>query len=245
MNTCNPIDRLVGGMEKLGPGGDAHTLQVLRLLPKQQFQVVVDAGCGAGRQTMVLAKELGTQVQAVDSHEPFLKVLTRRAEEEGIEHLVQTHCMDMKDIPGLFQHVDLLWSEGAAYSIGFANALTTWRSAISLAGFAAISELSWLREPVPDTAREYFLAGYPDMHTVPRNIRIAEDAGYKVLNTYTLPREAWVEGYYDLLEPRAKALTDHSDPAVREYARETVKEIEVFRSSDESYGYVFYVLQPA
>ena len=182
MNTYNPIDLLFGGMEKLGPGGNAHTLHVLRLLPKQQFRVIVDAGCGTGRQTMVLAKELGTLVHAVDSYEPFLNDLTRRAKEAGIEHLVQTHCMDMKDIPGVFQHIDLLWSEGAAYNIGFANALTTWASAINPDGFAVVSELSWLREQVPNAVREFFLSGYPDMQSVHHNLAVAENAGYKVLD---------------------------------------------------------------
>lgn len=130
VKTHNPIDILFGGMEKLGPGDDAHTLHVLRRLPIQQFRVIVDAGCGTGRQTMVLAKELATLIHAVDLYEPFLNDLTRRAKEAGLEHLVQTHCMDMKDIPGLFHHIDLLWSEGAAYNIGFSNALTTWAPAI-------------------------------------------------------------------------------------------------------------------
>ncbi len=245
MNTYNPIDLLFGGMDKLGPGGNAHTLHVLRLLPKQQFHVIVDAGCGAGRQTMVLAKELDTLVHAVDSYEPFLNDLTRRADEARIEHLVQTHCMDMKDVPEVFQHIDLLWSEGAAYNIGFSNALTTWAAAINPDGFAVVSELAWLREQVPDAVREFFLSGYPDMQTVHRNIAVAENAGYKVLDTYALPKEAWVEGYYDILEPRAKALVDHPDPSVRDFAIETVKEIEIFRCSEDSYGYVFYVLQRA
>jgi trans-aconitate methyltransferase len=243
MNTYNPIDLLFGGMEKLGPGGNVHTLNVLRLLPKQQSQVIVDAGCGAGRQTIVLAKELGTLVHAVDSYEPFLNALTRRAKQAGIEHLVQTHCMDMKDLPGVFQQIDLLWSEGAAYNIGFSNALTTWASAINPDGFAVVSELSWLREQVPATVRGFFRSGYPDMQPVQQNIVVAENAGYKVLNTYTLPTEAWVEGYYDILEPRAKALVDHPDASVRDFAVETVKEIEIFQCSEDSYGYVFYVLQ--
>ena len=245
VKTYNPIDLLFGGMEKLGPGGNAHTLHVLRLLPKRRFQVIVDAGCGAGRQTMVLAKELGSLVHAVDSYEPFLDALARSAKEARIEHLVKTHCMDMKDIPDVFQQIDLLWSEGSAYNIGFSNALTTWASAINSDGFAVVSELSWLREQVPNAVSEFFLSGYPEMQSIQHNLAIAENAGYKVLATRTLPKEAWVEGYYDILSPRAKALVDHPDPSVRDLAIETVKEIEIFERSEESYGYVFYVLQRA
>jgi hypothetical protein len=149
----------------------------------------------------------------------------------------------MKDIPSIFQHIDLLWSEGAAYNIGFSNALLTWASAINPDGFAVVSELSWLRNQVPNAVRGFFLSGYPDMQSVHHNIAVAENAGYKILNTYTLPKEAWVEGYYDILEPRAKALANHPDSSVRDFAVETVKEIEVFKCSEDSYGYVFYVLQ--
>lgn len=95
MNPYNPIDLLFGGMEKLGPRGNVHTRHVLHLLPKQPFQVIVDAGCGTGRQTLVLAQALGTLVHAVDAYEPFLHDLTRRAKAARIGHLVQTHCMNL------------------------------------------------------------------------------------------------------------------------------------------------------
>jgi SAM-dependent methyltransferase len=245
MDDSDPVGLLFGGMEKLGPGGNAHTLHVLRLLPKQQFRVVVDAGCGTGRQTLALARELGTLVHAVDSYEPFLNDLVRRAREAKVEQLVQAHCMDMKDIPKVFPDIDLLWSEGAAYNIGFANALAAWAPALTPDGFAVISELSWLKEKAPDAVTEFFRAGYPDMRSVPHNRAVAERAGYNVLTTYTLPRLDWVEGYYDILAPRAKALLDHPAPSVRGFAAETVKEIEVFQCSGDSYGYVFYVLQRA
>jgi SAM-dependent methyltransferase len=243
MNTYDPISLLFGGMEKLGPGGNAHTLHVLRLLPKQQFRLVVDAGCGTGRQTLALAGALGTLVHAVDTHEPFLNDLRRRAGEAKVEHLVRTHCLDMKDIPQVFQGIDLLWSEGAAYNIGFSHALTLWASAVNPDGFAVVSELSWLRGEAPDAVREFFRTGYPDMQSVQHNLAVAQRAGYKVLTTYTLPRQAWVEGFYDTLAPRAKALLDHPDASVRAFAADTVREIEVFQGSEDSYGYVFYVLQ--
>jgi SAM-dependent methyltransferase len=245
MNDSDPIGLLFGGMEKLGPGSNADTLHVLRLLPKQGFRLAVDAGCGTGRQTLALARELGTPVHAVDSHAPFLSDLLRRAGETGVGHLVRAHCMDMKDIPQVFQDIDLLWSEGAAYNIGFANALATWAPALTPGGFAVVSELSWLKGQAPDAVKEFFRSGYPDMQSVPHNTAVAARAGYKVLATYTLPRQAWVDGYYEILAPRAKALLDHPGPAVRDFAAETVREIEAFQRSEDSYGYVFYVLQRA
>src|SRR5438270_5703407 len=230
-------------MDKLSPGDDSLSFYVLRSLPQHRFEVVVDAGCGAGRQTIVLASELATRIEAVDSYQPFLERLKRRAQEKGFAPLVRTHCMDMKDIPSVFPAIDLLWAEGAAYNIGFANALTTWAKAIKPNGFAVVSELCWLREQIPDPVTEFFRFGYPEMQSVPQNIARAEEAGYKIFNTYTLPREAWVEDYYDVLEPRAKSLVNHSDVAVRDFALETLKEIETFKISQDSYGYVFYILQ--
>ena len=52
-----------------------------------------------------------------------------------------------------------------------------------------------------------------------------------------------VKDYYDILEPRAKSLLHYSDVGVREFAVETLKEIETFKIAEDSYGYVFYVLQ--
>jgi SAM-dependent methyltransferase len=155
MNTPNPVDLLFSDMDKLSPGDDSLSLYVLRSLPEHHFEVVVDAGCGAGRQTFVLAHELKTPIHAVDSYQPFLDRLRQHANEEGVAQLVRTHCMDMKDIPSVFPAIDLLWAEGAAYNIGFANALATWAKAMKPNGFAVVSELCWLRERVPDAVREF------------------------------------------------------------------------------------------
>ncbi len=149
----------------------------------------------------------------------------------------------MKDIPSVFAKIDLLWAEGAAYNIGFANALTTWAKAIKPNAFAVVSELCWLRDKTPDAVKKFFRSGYPEMKSVQQNIAIAEEAGYKIFNTYMLPKDGWVKGYYNVLEPRAASLVNHSDVAVRDLAVETLKEIETFRISQDSYGYVFLVLQ--
>jgi len=243
MNEVDPIGLLYGGMEKLAPGSDADTLKVLDVLPGQSYSLVVDAGCGSGRQTLVLAKQLQSIVHAIDTYQPFLAHLEMRATECGVDHLIRTHCMDMADIPDVFRDIDLLWSEGAAYSIGFSNALKRWYGAISSGGFLVVSELCWQREDAPDDVRQFFANEYPDMRSVNETLSVIRQAGYDVLGTHTLQRRAWMEGYYEILEPRAQALLDHPDESVRAMAAGAVEEIHVFGRSEDSYVYVFFILQ--
>jgi serine/threonine-protein kinase HipA len=243
MNEVDPIGLLYGGMEKLAPGSDADTLKVLDMLPRQPYPLVVDAGCGSGRQTLVLAKQLQSTVHAIDTYKPFLTHLETLAREGGVDHLIRTHCMDMTDIPDVFRDIDLLWSEGAAYSIGFPNALKRWHGAIRPGGFMVVSELCWQREAVPADVRQFFANEYPDMRSVDENLSVIRQAGYDILATHTLPGSAWMEGYYDILEPRARALLDHPDESVRAMAAGTVEEVRVFERSEGSYVYVFYILQ--
>lgn len=243
MSRPDPYDLLFGGMAQLGPGSDAETRRVLGMLPERAIRLVVDAGCGTGRQTLVLARELGVAVHAIDNRQPFLDELARRARAAGLAALVRPRCMDMAGIPAVYSGIDLLWSEGAAYSIGFTHALEVWAPALAPGGRLVASELVWLRARAPDAVREFLAGEYPDIASVAANRAAAEAAGYRVLATHELPAESWVEGYYDVLLPRARTLLDHPDEAVRALAGATLHEIEIFRISDASYGYVFFLLE--
>jgi SAM-dependent methyltransferase len=242
-SALDPYDILFGGMERLSPGGRIHTLNALAMLPPRLFDVIVDAGCGTGAQTLVLARALERTIHAVDVHEPFLVELRERAEAAGLAHLVETHCMDMADVPQAFPRIDLLWSEGAAYAIGFPNALRTWATAVVPGGFAVVSDLVWLKDDAPAAVKDFLATGYPEMVRLEANLAVAESAGYRVHGTYTLPPEAWTQGYYDELGPRATVLLAHADEGVRALAQQTLREIEIFEQSEGSYGYVTYVLE--
>jgi SAM-dependent methyltransferase len=239
----DPIDLLFGGLSKLGPGDDAHTRQMLGLLPAQDFRRVVDAGCGTGRQSLVLARELSTLIHCVDVHRPFLDELLLRAQAQGLQHLVQPHHFDMCSLAAEFDAIDLLWSEGAAYNLGFAGATAAWAPAIKPGGFAVISECSWLCDDPPADAQRFWQSAYPSMASAGENVRVAETSGFRCLSTHTLPKNAWIDGYYEVLEVRASKLVEDRDPAVRALANETLQEISLFRTAGDSYGYVFYILE--
>jgi len=68
--------RLFDELPRHGPGSDDSTREALRRLPPLPAAPrVLDLGCGAGRQTLVLARELGAPITAVDLHAPFLAKL--------------------------------------------------------------------------------------------------------------------------------------------------------------------------
>jgi len=248
MSKADPIELLFGGMDKLGPGSDADTRAVLKRLPQREYKNVVDAGCGSGKQTVTLAAALSNaHIYALDTHEPFLHQLEQRLTKVGLDSFVTTATTDISLIGEKFSDLDLIWAEASAYSIGFDNALASWRDALKPDGLLVVSELCWLRDPdagnLPKEAVKFWATEYPAMRSVDQNIAACEAIGYEVLDTYTLPRESWTDDYYDVLKPRAQVLLEHEDSTVVEWAAQTLKEIEVFENTFGSYDYVFFILQ--
>ncbi len=227
-----------------GPGDDRCTREALRRLPALPPEpVVVDLGCGPGRQTLVLAKELGTRVIAVDLHQPYLDQLEESATAQGVSHLIETRCADFGALEFAAGSVDLIWSEGAAYVLGFAESLRRWRPLLPKQGLMAVTECTWLTDTPDAEARAFWSDGYPGMGTVDENRRRAQSAGFEVISTFTLPPTAWWDDYYTPLLERIERLRPTADSTLRALLDGTEREIDLFRCQGDSYGYVFYLLQ--
>ncbi|HZI10683.1 MAG TPA: class I SAM-dependent methyltransferase [Myxococcus sp.] len=235
---------LYSGLPRQGPGSDACTCEALRRLPAlPPSPRVVDLGCGSGRQTLVLAEALRTHVLAVDLHAPFLEALAQEAHARGLHGLVETRCQDMGALELSPASVDLLWSEGAIYHLGFGPGLRRWRPLLAPNGVAAITECSWLTPHPPAEAARFWAQAYPSMASVPDNRATAQAEGYEVLDTFTLPPSAWWDDYYTPLLQRAERLRPTADAALREVIASTEGEVDLFRRHGDSYGYVFYLLR--
>ena len=239
------IFRLFEGLPRQGPGSDACTRETLGRLPALPAAPrVLDLGCGAGRSALVLAAALRTRVVAVDLHEPFLDQLRATAQGRGLEHLIEARCADM-GAPGVpAGSIDLLWSEGAIYFLGFEEGLRLWRPLLASGGCVAVSECSWLRADPPAEAAAYFREGYPGMAGIEENVERARAAGFDVLDHFTLPPEAWWDEYYTPLLERMARLAPDADPDLAAAIAETRREIELFRRCGHAYGYVFYLMRP-
>jgi SAM-dependent methyltransferase len=196
-------------------------------------------------QTLELARLSGGVVAAVDNHRSFLEELNRRARAAEIPDQVKTVQADMGALPFAPGSLDLLWSEGAIYIMGFEAGLRAWRPLLRPNGHIAVTEAAWIKEDPPEPLARFWAEGYPAMTTRQGNVRIAESCGYRVLDHFALPAEAWWTHYYTPMEERLPELRRRhaEDPDALAALDEEAKELDLHRDHGDYYGYVFYVLQ--
>lgn len=235
----DPFARLFDGLARQGPGSDATTRAALLALgPQPAAPRVVELGCGSGAATRVLARELGVAPLALDVRPGALAELRRRFAGEGLEVDAREHDF-AAPLPGPF---DLLWSEGALYSVGFERALATWRPSLAPDARAAVSECVWLTDRPTPRLHDFWATAYPDMTDVEGTAERARRAGYEVLEARPLPGEDWWS-YYRPLEARLEELEREDPEGMAELAAETRDEIALYREFEGEYGYAFFLLR--
>lgn len=237
------------GLPRQAPGGREHTLRALGDVPDLPEEPrIIDLGCGPGAHTVDLlqAREDATVV-AVDQLPDMLDELRRRAEVAEVADRLTLVEGDIGSLPPEVKRAwfHLVWSEGAAYSIGFDRALRSWRHLLVPGGFIAVSELAWW-VPVgeaPDEARAFFDEAYPAMREDSANRAAFEASGFELVSHFALPPWSWWDPYYGPIVERLSAFeaAHPDDPIAREVAEAERREIEIFESYGDAFAYVFYV----
>ena len=185
-----------------GPGGDEQTSQALAMagLTPSPDLAVADLGCGTGAASLVLARDLGARVTAIDAAEPFIDRLRERAEAEGLADRIDARVGFMEELPFAESSLDLIWYEGAIYNLGFAAGVRAWRPLLRPGGVLAVTEMSWTSRHRPPAVATHWAEAYPTMGSVSENLRTLEDEGYRIEGLFVLPPECWWRNYLDPLQ---------------------------------------------
>jgi len=233
------------GLPRLGPGGFEETANALARAPDlPAVPSVLDIGCGNGAQTLALAKLLPhARIIAVDLHQRFLAELVLRARREGTHERIQVLQADMAKLPFPPQTFDLIWSEGAAYNIGFANALKSWRMLLKPGATAVLSHIAWFRPDAPEEARSFWSQEYPDMEDEAALVQHVAEHGYMLVSCFRLSPQTWWRDFYTpLAEELGRFRARHADkPEWLAVADMTEREMRVHRDHLDYYGYTFFI----
>ena len=246
MSLDDAIYEVFGPLPQGAPGNDASTLRALDAVPNRNaVRRVLDLGAGHGRTTVGLARALpDARITAVEIHAPFVERISRRARETGVADRVRAECGDMAKMDVAAGSIDLIWAEGSIYVVGVERALALWRPWLRPGGCVAFSDFVQWTGDLSKEARAFWAVEYPDMASEAAIRSRAEAAGYLVVSSFRLPKEAH-DAYYVPLEARVAELEGCADSDVRKVLEGIRMEIDVVRRFSDEAGYTFFVLRRA
>ena len=229
-----------------GPGSIEETLRALLLsrIDQSSSLKVADIGCGTGASTITLAQNLpNANITAVDIFSEFLDVVAKKAKEQGLQNRIQVLKQSMDALSFYNESLDLIWSEGAIYNIGFKNGIELWKPFLKTGGVLAVSEITWLHPNPPEEIKSHWESEYPEIATAPSKIRVLETAGYDLLGYFVLPESNWLDNYYMPTQKRIQAFSErHAEVAkAHEIIAMERHEYELYERYKEWFSYGFYV----
>ncbi|MDR2915894.1 MAG: class I SAM-dependent methyltransferase [Tannerella sp.] len=231
-------------VERQGPGSPEATIKALDFIDNLTPQSrIADLGCGTGGQTMTLAQNAPGQVTGLDLFSDFISIFNRNAHALGLSDRVKGIAGSMDHLPFEKESLDLIWSEGAIYNIGFERGLKEWRDYLKTGGYIAVSESSWFTPQPPDEIYDFWMAHYPEIDTIPNKVAQIQNAGYIPVATFILPENCWTEHYFTpCCKTHEAFLKKHAgSKTAEELIAGQLHEMELYHKYKEFYGYVFYI----
>ena len=230
-----------------GPGSDAATAMAIDMagLDSSTPLKVADIGCGTGASTLVLARKLNAEIVAIDFIGDFLDILEQRSIEQKVGHAISCQACSMEDLPFPENDLDLIWSEGAIYNIGFERGITEWRRYLKTGGILVASEITWLTADRPKELEDHWNKEYPEIDLASAKIAILEKQGYTPLGYFVLPENCWSDEYYQPMKARfAPFLKQHGNSTqARAMVEAELQEMEMYEQNKAHISYGVYIAQ--
>lgn len=231
-------------MERQGPGSPEMTLRALSFIDNLSAgSRIADLGCGTGGQTMILAQNIPAKITGIDLFPVFIDLFNAAAQRLNVNDRVKSVVGSMDDLPFAEGEIDLIWSEGAIYNIGFEKGLTYWRKFLKPGGYVAVTEASWFTEERPEEIDSFWRDAYAGIDTIPEKVAVLQKAGYIPVASFILPENCWTEHFYDhQVKAQEVFLARHrGNKTAEELVENERREAVLYSKYKDYYGYVFYI----
>jgi len=240
----NLICEYYSSVERQGPGSPEVTTKALSFIENlSKSSYIADIGCGTGGQTMVMAQHTTGKITGIDLFPTFINLFNANAKKLNFQERVKGVVGSMDKLPFKNEELDLIWSEGAIYNIGFERGLKEWREFLKPDGYIAVSEVTWFTDERPAEIDEFWMDAYPEIDTIPNKVAIMQNAGYTPVATFILPENCWTEHFY---APQVSAqkvfLKKHAGNKVaKDFIANQRHETQLYNKYKAFYGYVFFI----
>lgn len=222
-----------------GPGEAADVFWALDVAQTMPDARILDAACGPGADTVVLAEARpDAEILAVDVTPHFVEETQTRVKPFGPRITVAQRSY--LELDGTF---DLIWCAGAVYFHGIETLLKTWAPYIAPGGTVAFSEPAWMIDPPSDAARAFWDGAYEPQTLAGVEAQIHR-AGWGVIGQRWIVDEPWA-AYYGPMSARLDQLEQLGpEPAVAEAIAQARDEIAKWQAAREEIAYSLFVVRP-
>ncbi|WP_320053156.1 class I SAM-dependent methyltransferase [uncultured Acetobacteroides sp.] len=231
-------------VDRQGPGSPEVTIKALSFIDNLTNEShIADIGCGTGGQTMVLAQHTSGTITAIDLFPLYIDRLNENAGRLNLQNRVKGIVGSMDNLPFWDEELDLIWSEGAIYNIGFERGLNEWRKHLKTGGYIAVTEASWFTDERPIEIDEFWKDAYLEIDTIPSKVAQLQKAGYMPVSTFILPENCWTEHFYVKQEAMQKIFWEKyaGNKTAEDLVANQRHEALLYSKYKEYYGYVFYI----
>jgi ubiquinone/menaquinone biosynthesis C-methylase UbiE len=201
-----------------------YTREAFEKLPKMDKPRILDIGCGTGVPTIELAKLSDGEIIGIDIDQKSLDRLNKKIEKEGLSNRVKAIKCTLLDIKFPDNSFDIIWAEGTLTTLGVEKSLIEWNRLLKPKGFLVVHD--------------------EITHFFERRNRV-DDCGYKFIEHFSLPENAWWEEYYRPLESRLQKLLKKyaNDQDALKVLKVHQNEVDIVKASPKSFQSVFCIMQ--
>jgi len=200
-----------------------YTKLAFQLLPRIDNPHILDIGCGSGIPTIALAKLSEGKIKGIDTDQSLLDRLDKRSQEEELTNQVDTKQCSLFDIDFPNETFDIVWAEGSIWIIGFKKGLEKWRRLLKPKGFLVVHD---------------------SIKTAFNELDMLSSLGYRLINHFELPEDAWLKEYAIPLgrlikEQRKKSKDAETLKMLNRYQNE----VNMIKRNPTDHVSAFYIMQ--
>jgi len=235
-------------MPRQGPGAREFTLKAIESIKSNLpvNPVILDIGCGNGSQTYDIMRAIpSANMTAIDVHQTFLDMAKEKIESiTNLSGSISIHLMSMDKLDFAAGSIDLVWSEGAIYIIGFKNGLSMWKKFIKPGGYLVVSEAVWIKPDPPQIIKDFWESEYPEIGTIQEKIMTIQQIGLEPVTHFTLPLSVWSDDFYLPMQKLIDAFRKKSDKKeMSDFLDGMQHEVDMFRQYGEYYSYEYFIIR--
>ncbi|SEH07418.1 class I SAM-dependent methyltransferase [Candidatus Venteria ishoeyi] len=231
-------------IERQGPGSPEVTAKALSFIDNlTDKSKIADIGCGTGGQTMVMANHAPGHITGIDLFPIFIDLFNANSQKLKLQDRVNGVVGSMDQLSFQDEALDLIWSEGAIYNIGFERGINEWRRFLKPGGFIAVSEASWFTQERPAEIETFWNDAYPEIDLIPRKLMQMQKAGYMPVAAFVLPENCWIEHFYapQVFAQEVFLKKYAGNKIAEEFVENQRIEAELYYKYKDFYGYAFYI----